>query len=62
MPIHVDQRDLISCVSYLGLVSKGGETSYYGGDKADDPKPPVYQVPFRHGNLQIDFFNKVFMV
>ena len=51
--------DLISCVFYLGLVTKGGETSYYGGDNADNPGPPVYQVPSRHGNLQIGFFNQI---
>ena len=59
MPIHFDERDLISCVFHLGSVQKGGETSYYGGDKADNPGPPVHQVSFKHGNLQLGFSNKV---
>ena len=51
MPIHFDERDLISCVFHLGSVQKGGETSYYNGDKSDNPGQPVHQVSFKHGNL-----------
>ena len=59
MPIHFDERDLISCVFHLGRVQKGGSTSYYDGCKADDPGQRIHQVPFHHGTLQIGFFNSV---
>lgn len=59
MPIHFDERDLISCVFHLGKVSKGGSTSYYEGDKPDKPGRRIHQVPFLHGTLQIGFFNKI---
>ena len=59
MPIHFDERDIISCVFHLGEVSKGGSTSYYSGSKADSPGERIHQVPFKHGSLQIGFFNKI---
>ena len=37
MPIHFDERDLISCVFHLGKVLHGGSTSFYSGDKPDKP-------------------------
>ena len=59
IPIHFDERDLISCVFHLGSVHKDGETSYYEGDRSDNPGQPVHQVSFTHGNLQVSFFNRV---
>ena len=59
MPIHFDERDIISCVFHLGKVKQGGSTSYYSGDKPDLPGNKIHQVSFRHGTLQIGFFNKV---
>ena len=59
MPINFDERDIISCVFHLGKVIQGGSTSFYSGDKADDPGNKVYEVPFRHGSFQIGFFNQV---
>ena len=37
MPIHFDERDIISCVFHLGKLSHGGSTSFYSGDKPEDP-------------------------
>ena len=59
MPIHFDERDIISCVLHLGKVLHGGATSFYSGDKSDEPGDKIYQVPFVHGTLQISFFNHV---
>lgn len=59
MPIHFDERDIISCIFHLGKVTRGGNTIYFDGDKPDDPGQNVYSVPFIHGTLQIGFFNKV---
>ena len=59
MPVHFDERDLISCVFHLGEVTEGGQTSYYSGTSPSDPGEKIYQVPFKHGTLQIGFFNKV---
>ena len=59
MPIHFDERDIISCIFHLGKVNSGGSTSYYSGDRPDLPGERIHQVPFRHGTLQIGFFNKV---
>ena len=59
MPIHFDERDVISCVFHLGKVLEGGATSYYSGDHAMEPKDKIHSVPFHHGTLQIGFFNKI---
>ena len=59
MPLHFDERDIISCIFHLGKVKKGGSTSYYSGDSAKEPGNRIHQVPFKHGTLQIGFFNKV---
>lgn len=59
MPIHYDERDIISCVFHLGEVVDGGNTSYYRGQKPDKPGPKIHSVPFKHGTLQIGFFNRV---
>ena len=59
MPLHFDERDIISCVFHLGKVKSGGFTSYYSGDSAESPGSRIHQVPFKHGTLQIGFFNKV---
>jgi len=59
MPLHFDERDIISCIFHLGKVTMGGGTQYFDGDKPEDPGEKVYSVPFRHGTLQIGFFNKV---
>ena len=56
MPIHFDERDVISCVFHIGKVSKGGETVYFNGDHPKTPGRKVYSVPFVHGTLQIGFF------
>ena len=59
MPLHFDERDIISCVLHLGNVSQGGQTCYYNGSKVDEPGKMIHQVDFLHGRLQIGFFNKV---
>ena len=59
MPIHFDERDIILCVFHLGKVLQGVSTSFYSGDKPDNPGNKIYQVPFRHGTLQVGFFNRV---
>ena len=59
MPLHFDERDIISCVFHLGKVSKGGATLYFDGDSPNKPGKQVYTVPFNHGTLQIGFFSQV---
>ena len=59
MPLHFDERDIISCVFHLGKVSKGGATLYFDGDSPNKPGKQVYKVPFNHGTLQIGFFSEV---
>ena len=51
MPLHFDERDIISCVFHLGKVSNGGATLYYNGDNPKEPGNQVYSVPFNHGTL-----------
>ena len=59
MPLHLDERDIISCVFHLGKVYQGGSTLFYSGKSSKEPGKQVYSVPFRHGTLQIGFFNQV---
>ena len=42
MPIHFDERDLISCVFHLGEVTKGGHTSYYSGTSPSEPGTKIH--------------------
>ena len=59
MPLHFDERDIISCIFHLGKVNSGGSTCYYSGDSSDNPGDLIHKVPFKHGTLQIGFFNRV---
>ena len=59
MPIHFDERDIISCIFHLGNVKHGGDTSYYKGNDPNKPGRKIYEVPFCHGRLQIGFFCRV---
>ena len=59
MPIHFDERDIISCVFHLGKVNRGGAICYYSGNDPHRPGKKIYEVPFYHGRLQIGFFCKV---
>ena len=59
MPLHFDERDIISCVFHLSEVKSGGSTSYYSGDSPDTSGERIHQVKFKHGTLQVGFFNKV---
>ena len=59
MPLHFDERDIISWVFHLGKVNSGGSTSYYSDSSPSSPSDRVHQVQFRHGTLQIGFSNKV---
>ena len=59
MIIHFDERDIISCILYLGEVQSGGGTSYYSGDSPNNPGNKIHTVPFQHGTLQVEFFNKL---
>ena len=59
MPIHFDERDIISCVFHLGSVMSGGSTSFYSGSSPSESGEKVHCVPFIHGTLQVVFFNRV---
>ena len=60
MPLHFDERDIISCVIHIGKVTSDGATTYYSGSSPTDPGEKICEVPFRHhGILQIVFFNKI---
>ena len=59
MPLHFDEKDIISCIFYLGKVKNGWSTSYYSGDSPDAPGKRIHQVKFKHGTLQVGFFNKI---
>ena len=59
MPLHFDERDVISCVFHLGSVKRGGEICYNDGQSQKIPGKQIHKVSFRHGTLQIGFSNKV---
>ena len=59
MPIHFDERDIISCVFHLGDVHSGGDTEYYDGNSSKKVGDCIYTVPFRHGTLQIGLFRNI---
>ena len=37
IPLHFDERDIISCVFHLGKVKSGGSISYYSGRSPSSP-------------------------
>ena len=59
LPLHFDERGIISCIFHLGKVFDGGQTSYFDGTSHNEPGNLVHQVNFKHGTLQKGFFNKV---
>ena len=59
MPMHFDERDIISCFFHLGKVFSGGSTCFSDGSSPLNPGNKTHQVPFKHGALQVGFFNKV---
>ena len=59
MPIHFDERDIISCVFHLDKVVSGGSTSFYDSNSPINSGTKIHQVKFKYGTLQIGFFNKV---
>ena len=56
LPLHFDEKDIISSVFHLGKVFLGGNTQYYNGTTAKHPGNEIHSVPFLHGNLQIGNF------
>ena len=59
MPIHFDERDVISCVFHLGNVTSGGSTCYYSGKGPRSVGDKVYEVTFQNGRLQIVFLQGI---
>ena len=56
LPLHFDEKDIISSVFHLGKVFLGGNTQYFNGTTAKHPGNEIHSVPFLHGNLQIGNF------
>lgn len=59
IPIHKDEKDLISCVVTFGSVSEGGSTSYYNGVDLKNKGQPILDIPFMHGRIQIGCFSTI---
>jgi len=57
--MHKDEADVITALFHLGEPKCGGNTNYYSGSTKDDPGKLVYSTKFRHGRLQIGFFDNV---
>ena len=51
MPIHFDERNIISCVFHLGKVITGGGTCYYSGKSPNSVGKKIHEVPFQYGRL-----------
>ena len=51
MSQHLNERDLIYCVSHLGGVKQVGSTFYLNDNSNQKRVERVYQVPFNHTTL-----------
>ena len=59
MNIHTDEDDIFTAVLHLGDVQEGGATQFYDGFTQHNPGKMVHQEPFRHGKVQIGYFDKI---
>ena len=59
IPLHKDEKDIISCVVTLGNVSRGGSTLYYNGIDLKSPGEPILDIPFNHGRIQIGCYSQI---
>ena len=59
IPPHFDENDVISVIFHAGRVKEGGETLYYNGFEKREIGDEVFAVPFRHGRIQIGFYQNV---
>ena len=57
VPVHFDEKDIITTLVHLGEVKRGGSTQYFDGNTIKKVGNMVYQIPFRHGQIQIGCFN-----
>jgi len=57
--IHLDEKDMISCILTLGNPVSGGNTQYYSGLNVKKSKSIIHEVEFEHGQIQISQFNKL---
>ena len=56
---HKDEKDVIASIITLWDVSSGGKTLYYSGKLVSTPNNIIYEVEFKYGQIQIDWFNNV---
>ena len=57
VPLHFDEKDCITTLVHLGEVRTGGSTQYFDGNTINNRGKLKYEIPFRHGQIQIGCFN-----
>ena len=60
IPPHLDEDDIISCIVTLYSPNNGGDTDYYEGLKIKMFGVKQFLVPFKHCQLKIGCYNKIY--
>ena len=61
IPTHIDEDDVVNAILTLGDISNGeGSTVYYDGITSKETGNEYVSIPFKHGRLQIGFFDQVY--
>ena len=59
VPIHFDEKDVITALFHFGCVSENGSTDYFNGCSVKESGVVSKSIPFEHGRLQIGCYSKV---
>ena len=59
VPLHFDEKDIITALVHVGDVKQGGATTYYDGLSIKNKGKKIKEVEFRHGQIQIGCYNKI---
>lgn len=60
IPLHRDNKDIISCVVTFGTVEEGsGSTIFHDGIDDKQQGNEIYSLPFKHGRIQIGTYSEI---
>ena len=59
VPIHFDEKDIVTALFHFGSVQEGGMTEYFDGLSVKNPGNVQKQIPFKNGRLQIGSYSSI---
>ena len=59
VPIHLDEKDIVTALFHFGSVEEGGSTEYFDGLSVQKPGNITKIIPFKHGRIQIGSYSTI---